>query len=137
MFALVNTIKALPASLRDCRVDVYVDSTVLIGVWKGQGSKKSPQLTKASKDLFYALSDRNFQLSLFHVKSSENQADGPSRRLSKSDSKLSARAWALVEQSFGGTCGHSFDLMALDSSAVIGSDGSPLPHFTPFSSPRS
>ena len=42
-----------------------------------------------------------------------------------------------MEQSFGGTCGHSFDLMALDSNAVIGLDGSPLPHFTPFSSPRS
>ena len=137
MLALVNAIKALPASLRDCRVDVYVDSTVRIGVWEGQGSKKSPQLTKASKDLFYALSDRNFQLSLFHVKSSDNQADGPSRRLSKSDSKLSAWAWALVEQSLGGTCGHSFDLMALDSNAAIRLDGSPLPHFTPFSSPRS
>ena len=85
-----------------------------------------------AKRLFYVLSDRNFPFILFHVKSSDNQADGPSRRLSKSDSKLSARAWALVKQSVGGTCGHSFDLMALDSNAVIGLDGSPLPHFTPF-----
>ena len=41
-----------------------------------------------------------------------------------------------MKQSFGGTCGHSFDLMALDSNVVIGLDGSPLPRFTPFSSPR-
>lgn len=136
MLALVNAMKALPASLRDCGVDVYVDSTVLIGIWEGQGSKKSPQLTKASKDLFFMLSDRNIQLSLFHVRSSDNKTGGPSRRLSKLDSKLSDRAWGMVEQSFGGTRGHSFDLMALDSNAVIGQDGSPLPHFTPFSSPR-
>lgn len=40
--------------------------------------------------------------------------------------------WSLVEQTFGGTSGHSFDLMALDSNAVIGQSGSLLPHFTPF-----
>lgn len=34
----------------------------------------------------------------------------------------------------GGTSGHSFDLMALDSYAVIGRSGSLLPHFTPFPS---
>ena len=71
--------KALPASLMDCRVDAYIDGTVLIGVWEGQESKKSPQLSKTSKDILFVLSDRNIQLSLFHVKSRDNhwQANGP------------------------------------------------------------
>lgn len=48
-----------------------------------------------------------------------------------SDSKLSLSAWAQVEQAFGGVTGHTFDLMALDSNAVIGRDGIQLPHFSP------
>ena len=40
---------------------------------------------------------------------------------------------SLVEQPFGGTSGHSFDLMASDSNAVIGRSGSLLSHFYSFS----
>ena len=137
MLALVNALKALPSSIKDCRLDVDVDSRVLIDVWEGQGSTGSPQLTKATKDLFFELAERNLQLRLSHVKSSHNPADGPSRRLSRLDSKLSDESWGLVEQTFGGTSGHSFDLMALDSNAAIGRSGSLLPHFTPFPSPDS
>ena len=137
MLALVNALKALPSSIKDCRLDVDVDSRVLIDVWEGQGSKGSPQLTKATKDLFFELAECNLQLRLSHVKSSHNPADGPSRRLSRLDSKLSDESWGLVEQTFGGTSGHSFDLMALDSNAAIGRSGSLLPHFTPFPTPDS
>ena len=42
-----------------------------------------------------------------------------------------------MEQAFGGVTGHTFDLMALDSNAVIGRDGVRLPHFSPTLSPRS
>ena len=42
-----------------------------------------------------------------------------------------------MDQAFGGSDGHSFDLMALDSNAPMGRNGIPLPHFTPFRSPCS
>ena len=42
-----------------------------------------------------------------------------------------------MEQAFGGVTGHTFDLMALDSNAVICRDGVQLPHFSPTLSPRS
>lgn len=74
--------RALPTTIKECRIDVDIDSRVLIDAWEGQGSKGSPQLTKATKDLFFELSERNLQLRLSHVKSSNNPADGPSRRLS-------------------------------------------------------
>ena len=126
MLALVNSLKALPTTIKDCRIDVDVDSRVLIDAWEGQGSKGSPQLTKATKDLSFelTLSERNLQFRLSHVKSGNNPADGPSRRLSGLDSRLSDETWSLVEQTFGGTSGHSFDLMALDSNSVIGRSGS-------------
>ena len=123
MLALVNSIRAGPECARDCRVDAFVDSQVLIDSWYGQGSRKSLELTNATKDLFFVLAARNLQLNLFHVSSRENSADGPSRTICLSDSKLSLSAWAQVEQAFGGLTGHTFDLMALDSNAVIGRDG--------------
>ena len=111
----------------------------MIDSWYGQGSRKSLELTNASKDIFFILAAHNLQLNLFHVSSRENSADGPSRRICLSDSKLSLTAWAQVEKAFGGVTGHTFDLMALDSNAVavIGRDGVQLPHFSPTLSPRS
>ena len=137
MLALVNALKALTTTITDCRIDGDVDSRVLIDAWEGQGSKGSPQLTKATKDPFFELSERNLQLRLSHGKSSNYPADGLSRRLSGLDSRLWDETCSLVEQTFGGTSGHSFDLMALDSNAVIGRSGGLLPHFTPFPSPDS
>ena len=78
MLALVNSIRAAPECVRDCRVDVFVDSQVLIDSWYGQGSRKSLELTNTTKDLFFVLAARNLQLNLFHVSSRENSADGPS-----------------------------------------------------------
>ena len=137
MLALVHAIKALPQEIRNGRLDAYVDSQVMIGAWNAQGSKKSPQLTRVTKQLFFALSSRNIQLNLQYLPSQENQADAPSRRLSPLDVKLSVTAFAAVDQAFGGSGGHSFDLMALDSNAPMGRNGIPLPHFTPFLSPCS
>ena len=131
LLALTNTVEGLPPWVKNCRLDASVDSQVLIGVWEGQGSKKSPELTRTTKRLFGILSRTNLQLQLSYVKSSENEADAPSRRLSRLDSKLSERAWGLVEGAFGGPLGHTIDLMSLDSNVVLGKDGGPLPHFTP------
>ena len=137
MLALVNSIRAAPECVRDCCIDAFVDSQVLIDSWYGQGSKKSLELTNATKDLFVILAAHSLQYNLFHVSSRESSADGHSGKICLSDSKLSLSAWAQVEQVFGSIMGHTFDLMALDSNAVIGRDGVQLPHFSPTSSPCS
>ena len=47
-----------------CRLDASVDSQVLIGVWEGEGSRKSRQLCSVTKHLFKLVSQRNLQLKL-------------------------------------------------------------------------
>ena len=43
----------------------------------------------------------------------------------------------MVEPEFGGLSGHNLGLMALDSNAQCDRQGSLLPHFTPYPTPRS
>ena len=69
MLALVKALKATPREIRDCRVDVNVDSQVVIDTVGGEGSRSSPQLTAATKDLYFTLVERNLQLKLFYVSS--------------------------------------------------------------------
>ena len=64
MLALVSSIRAAPRCVRDCRVDMFVDSQVLIVSWYVQGSRKSLELTNATKDLFFVLAACNLQLNL-------------------------------------------------------------------------
>lgn len=45
MLAICRAVESFPPSIRDCWVDVQVDSQVLIATFKGQGSRKSRQLT--------------------------------------------------------------------------------------------
>ena len=78
------------------------------------------------------MSTHNSQLDLQYVESQKNKADAPSRRLSRSDSKLSDDVFVTVDQDFDGSTGHFFDLMALDSNAMRGKDGLPPPNFSPF-----
>lgn len=96
MLALVNALQVAPISIRDCRVDVAVDSQVAIDTFQGQGSRTSSELTMAAKDLFYVLADWNIQLTLSHVSLIHNPADAPSRNISHLDSTLSPRVWSLV-----------------------------------------
>jgi len=137
MLALVNALKVAPPEVEDCRVEVIVDSQVVIDTVAGQGSKSSPQLTTATKDLYLILVERNLHLKLLHVSSEHNRADGPSCHLSPLDYTLSSELWRLVEDEFGGASGHTFDLMALGSNARVGRNGETLPHFTAFPSPCS
>ena len=137
MLALVHATRALPEEIRDARVDACLDSKVIIGAWEGQGGKTSLQLMQVTKQLYLEVSSRNIQLSLQYVESNKNKADAPSRLLSRTDSKLSAEAFVAVDHAIGGVTGHSFDLTALDSNAVMGKDGKPLPHFTPHPNPCS
>ena len=89
-------------------------------------------MSDATKALFAIVSQKNLLLQPVHIPSKQNPAEGPSRRLSKADSMLSKQAWARVQSAFGGSRGHTLDLMALDANAQRGSDGRLLPHFTPF-----
>ena len=118
-------------------MDALVDSKVLIDMWEGQGSKRSLELMSVTKELFFVLSSRNVEISLTHVLSRENPADGPLQGLSRLDFRLTEEAWERVEKAFGGPGGYSFDLMALDSNIMLGKNGTPLPHFSPHPVPQS
>jgi len=89
------------------------------------------------KQLFFATMRLNLSLHLFYVPSSENPADAPSRRMSSADSKLHPALWDVVQREFGGTQGHTIDLIALDSNVMTDLSGVPLPHFTLHPSPAS
>ena len=77
------------------------------------------------------------QLDLQYVESQKNKADAPSSCLSQSDSKLSDDVFVMMDPAFGGSTGHSFHIMALDSNGIRGKDALPLPHFSAFQSPCS
>ena len=75
-------------------------------------------------------------ISLQVVKSPDNPADAPSRRLSLVDSTLTLRIWSTVQSVFGGPQGHTCDLMALDSNTQRDNNGIPLPHIAPVPTPQ-
>lgn len=89
------------------------------------------------KVLFATTAELNVLLRLSYVRSAENPADGPSRLLSPLDCRLTDRMWQNVQQEFGGSTGHTFDLMALDSNVVKDRFGHSLLHFTQSPSPGS
>ena len=68
---------------------------------------------------------------LSYIRTNENKADEPSRRLSSIDCQLTEDVWKIIQKEFGGPGGHTFDLMALDSNAMKDKSGNRLPHFTP------
>ena len=114
-----------------------MDSQVAIDAFRGEGSRKSAELTDTTKRLYELTVSRNLNLELNHVPSKDNEADGPSRCLSSSDAMLSLDVWQKVQREFGGPEGHSFDLMALDSNVQCNRHGTPLPHFTRCPTPAS
>ena len=115
---------------------MQVDNQAAIHTWMGHGGR-SRELTKVARHIFQLVTQRNVLLELSYVPSKSNPADSFSRSLSKSDSMLSKHCWEMVEAEFVGLSGHNFDLMALDSNAQCDRQGSPLPHFTPYPTPRS
>ena len=76
----------------------------------------------------------NVDLKLTYVASRDNTADAPSRSLTPQDATLALPTWRFLEARFGP---HTVDMMALDSNAMCGADGEPLPHFTPCPLPGS
>ena len=131
--ALYRTLQSIPDMISDKRVDVHVDNQALIKAWENGGGKDLA-LVEIIKDLVKYLSQLNCDLKLLYVKSADNPADAPSRRISDSDARLTLSSWTLVEAWFGP---HSFDLMALDSNCMTDREGRLLPHYTPWPLPES
>ena len=121
--ALVYARRAFLDNICNSRVDAFVDSQVIIGAWASRGGKSSLELVRVIKKFFMEVSERNIHLSLHFVESCVNEADAPSRRLSRSDARLSRESFASAESAFVGELSHSFDLMALDSNAMRGKGG--------------
>ena len=104
MLEVLKVLQGSPITLRNCRVNVNVDSQILLDTWCRERSR-SPQLTSATKEPFLFVSKNNLQLSLNKVPSEENRADQPSRRTSRSDTLFSPRCWQKVQEQFGGISG--------------------------------
>ncbi|KXJ18019.1 Protein LIGHT-DEPENDENT SHORT HYPOCOTYLS 6 [Exaiptasia diaphana] len=121
--ALLNAFEAFRNQIANSRVDVHLDSLVLKHALDNDGGKSSAVNT-VIKEILRHSRDNKF--------SKENPAEQPSRRYSDADCTLSPQAWARVERYFGS---HSFDLVSLDSNCRTDSNGSPLPHFTPWATP--
>ena len=134
--ALNKVLLSLSDALRTAWVDAHVDNQAVIHAWQKQGCR-SVALNNATKQLFFTTMRLNLSLHLFYVPSSENPADAPSRRMSSVENKLHPTLWDVVQSEFGGSEGHTVDLMALDSNAMTDLSGVPLSHFTPYPSPAS
>ena len=67
--------------------------------------------------------DYDIVLNLTYVQPKSNPSDEPSRSVQNSDPMLSADAWGVVLERFGGHNGHSLDLMSLDSICMKDSSG--------------
>ena len=134
--AVNKVLHAFKDLVKDCRVDVMIDNLAVMYAWNNQGGK-GRDLNNAIKALFFTTMDLNILLHMLYVPSQENPADAPSRRLSSLDYTLTSEIWNEVQLRFGGGQGHTCDLMALDSNAMLDRLGRPVPHFTPFPSPGS
>jgi hypothetical protein len=110
-WALYFALESLSHTVHNKRVEAQVDNMVLLHSWNNEGSR-SQELNKVLKKIFTFVLQHNIDLVLSFVPSGENPADCPSRRLQKIDAMLSARAWLLVQQQFGGSRGHTVDLMS-------------------------
>ena len=120
----------------NARVDVQVDNQAVIHVWNNQGGRGS-QLNNAMKVLLSTAVTLNVLLHLLYVLSADNLADGPSQHRSSTDFYLTDSMWQDVQREFGGSTGHRFDLMSLDSNVPRDRLRNSLPHFTPVASPGS
>ena len=74
--ALSHTLWSLVDVVRDRRIDILVDSSVLHGCWKKQYAS-SHSMLEALKDLFWMTVDLNLVISLQLVKSADNPANTP------------------------------------------------------------
>ena len=93
--ALSRSLRSFGDVVRNGRVDVLVDSSVLHGCWERQ-YVSSHSVLEALKDFVWTTMDLNVAISLQHVKSGDNSADAPCRRLSVVDFARAPRIWWTV-----------------------------------------
>lgn len=86
--ALANALTSFADTIKNSRVDVYVDSSALLHACNNQANG-SHAFSDALKTIFEALMASNCSLRLFHAPSVLNIADRPSWPLSLKDSHLS------------------------------------------------
>ncbi|KAI8512901.1 hypothetical protein Bbelb_095400 [Branchiostoma belcheri] len=134
--AVALTLLSAKRWVRDSRVVMNVDNKAVVDAWQGHGAK-SVALNQEIKHIFETTLKLNVALSLTHVSTHDNQADYPSRILSKSDCMLAPHLWRRLQAEFGGRTGHTVDLMALDSNAQRDRSGAMLKHYTPYPTPES
>ncbi len=130
--ALRLALMSVKDRILNSRVDAYVDNMALMHAWGRQGCRDI-HLSRVMKEIFTVVRDQNVDLNLHYVRSSDNPADAPSRRLQWSDAMLAPETWAKVDRRFGP---HSVDLMASDRNAMR-RDGVTLKHYTPCPTPDS
>ncbi len=131
--ALLNTMLGVAETLRDARVDAYVDNKAVCAAWDGLGAK-DPALNGVMKQLYDFTTGHNIDLRVYYIPSGENPADAPSRSVSLADTCLTPHTWERVERAWGP---HTVDLMSLDSNVMRDGKGSPLRHFTQYPTPES
>lgn len=129
--ALLNTLKVFRNSLQGFRVDAWADNKPLVDSWNGQYSR-SQKMLRVLKELFWLTVELKISLNVRYIPSSANPADKPSRRLTVSESMLSPRLWEDVQARYGGSAGHTADLLSLDSNVQRDLAGQPLPHIAPW-----
>ena len=125
--ALSFALQSVVDQIMDKRVDAYCDNQAVVAAWNNQGARDSA-LNSVLKEIFHLSCQKNFDLRLHYINTKENPADKESRRLSRSDCRLSDDKWKTVEEQYGH---HTVDLMALDSNAMRDGNGNTLRHFTP------
>lgn len=131
--ALINALRSISGTVKDHRVDAYVDNMACVQAWELQRFKDLA-LNELMKDLFNFTVEFNVDLRLSYIPSKENPADLLSRSLSAHDCMLNRDKFLLVDKTFGP---HQIDLMSLDSNVMRDVNGLPLCHFTPFPTPGS
>jgi hypothetical protein len=133
--ALLNTLKAFRNSLQGFRVDAWADNKPLVDSWNGQYSR-SHRMLRVLKELFWLTVELRISLNVRYIPSSSNPADKPSRRLTVSERMLSPGLWEVVQAHYGGSAGHTVDLLSLDSNVQRDLSGQPLPHIAPWMTPE-
>lgn len=94
--ALYCALMAVQDTLKNHRVDAYVDNTALVKVWENHG-RKAISLNRIVKDLYQVTYINNIDLILHYIPSKCNPADAPSRKLTFLDCMLTKKAWDMIQ----------------------------------------